>query len=70
MMTLFGAAVDWKAGKQPTVTISTTEAELLALSKAAKQCFWWKRFFRTIQFDPGHQIEVQCDNQQTLLLMQ
>ncbi|EKG08941.1 hypothetical protein MPH_14107 [Macrophomina phaseolina MS6] len=70
IITMFGAAVDWKAIKQPTVTTSTTEAELLALSEAAKQCFWWKRLFRGVQFDPGHQINVQCDNKQTLRLMQ
>ncbi|GME33808.1 Reverse transcriptase RNA-dependent DNA polymerase, partial [Neofusicoccum parvum] len=70
VMALFGAAVDWKASKQPTVTTSTTEAELLALSEAAKQCFWWKRFFQAIQFNPGHPIDIQCDNKQTLRLME
>lgn len=36
---LYGAPVNWKATKQPTVTTSTTEAKLLALSEATKQCF-------------------------------
>jgi hypothetical protein len=42
LVKLFGAAVDWRAGKQRTVTTSTTEAELLAISEAAKNVFWWK----------------------------
>ena len=33
---LFGAAIDWKASKQATITTSTTEAELLAISQAGK----------------------------------
>ena len=31
-MKLFGGLIGWRANKQPTVTTSTTEAELLALS--------------------------------------
>ena len=34
-MKLFGGLVGWRANKQATVTISTTEAELMALSQAA-----------------------------------
>ena len=37
---LFGAAVDWRASKQRTVTTSTTEAEFLAISEAAKSATW------------------------------
>jgi hypothetical protein len=39
---LYGGAIDWKAGKQKTVTTSTMEAELLAISGAAKNIYWWK----------------------------
>ena len=34
---LFGGAIDWRASKQKTVTTSSTEAELLALSNAASE---------------------------------
>lgn len=33
---IFGGPVDWKATRQRTVTISTTEAELLGLLDAGK----------------------------------
>jgi len=36
-MKLFGGLIGWRANKQGTVTTSTTEAELLALSQAAKE---------------------------------
>jgi hypothetical protein len=69
LVKLFGAAVDWRAGKQRTVTTSTTEAELLALSEAAKNVFWWKRLFLDIGFDPEHEISILCDNKQTVGLL-
>jgi hypothetical protein len=34
---LYGGAIDWRAAKQSTVTTSSTEAELLALSRTAKE---------------------------------
>ncbi|KAF7174442.1 hypothetical protein CNMCM5623_007239 [Aspergillus felis] len=69
LVKLFGAAVDWRAGKQRTVTTSTTEAELLALSEAAKNVYWWKRLFLDIGFDPEHEISILCDNRQTVGLL-
>jgi hypothetical protein len=33
---LFNSPIDWQARKQKTVTTSTTEAELLAISSASK----------------------------------
>jgi hypothetical protein len=41
LFTLFGRAIDWRYTKQKTVSTSTTEAELLALSHSAKQLYWW-----------------------------
>jgi hypothetical protein len=66
---IIGGPVDWKASKQKTVTTSTTEAELLALSEAAKSLSMWKRLFDTIRFDPGHPVILRCDNQQTISLL-
>jgi hypothetical protein len=68
-MKLFGAAVDWRAGKQRTVTTSTTEAEFLAVSEATKNVCWWKRLFLDIGFDPEHEISILCDNRQTVALL-
>jgi hypothetical protein len=65
----FGGPIDWKATKQKTVTTSTTEAELLAMSEAAKSPMMWLRLFKAIQFDPGHQVTLQCDNSQTIGLL-
>ena len=66
---LYGGPIDWKATKQTTVTTSSTEAELLALSEAARQCIWWINFFRHIRFNLCEQTPIRCDNQQTLGLV-
>lgn len=67
---LYDSPIDWRATKQPTVTTSTTEAELLALLETARQYYWWKRLFKQLDYNPGHLIQVQCDNKQTLRLME
>jgi hypothetical protein len=36
-MKLFGGLIRWHINKQETITISMTEAELLALMQAAKE---------------------------------
>jgi hypothetical protein len=66
---LFGGPIDWHSTKQKTVTTSSTEAELLALIYAIKETIYWRRFFQNIRFDPGHDLTISCDNQQTTRLM-
>lgn len=48
---LYGGPLDWTAKRQRSVSTSTTEAELLALSEAAKQHIWWKSLFQDICFE-------------------
>ncbi|KAJ5675305.1 uncharacterized protein N7477_005239, partial [Penicillium maclennaniae] len=50
---LFNGPIDWIARKQKTVTTSTTEAELLAISSASKH----------------ERLSVLCDNKQTVDLL-
>ena len=66
---LFGGPIDWRSTKQKTVTTSTTEAELYALSHTAGQLYWWQRFFNAISLDLRDQFPLQCDNLQTVRLL-
>lgn len=66
---LFGGLVDWRAAKQKTVTTSTTEAELLAISHGAKDTYWWRRLFTAIGLEIGsasRTLSILCDNSQTV----
>ena len=69
LYTLFGGPIDWHSGKQKTITTSSTEAELLALTRAAKETMWWHRLFSNLEFNPGHELIVHCDNRQTIRLL-
>ena len=66
---LFGAAIDWKASKQRTVTTSTTEAELLAISEAGKSAMWWERLLHAVNLDYETDLAIDCDNKQTVDLL-
>lgn len=69
LIQLFGGPVAWKASRQATVTTSTTEAELLALSETAKETIALQRFFEAIQLVLKTPFNIGCDNQQTIRLV-
>ena len=66
---LFGGTFDWFCSLQRTVTTSSTEAELLALSHLCAWLFWWRRVFTNLQLDLDSETTVNCDNLQTVRLM-
>ena len=68
LLTMYGGPVDWKASKQKTVTTSTTEAELLALSQTAKQVVLWNRILQDINYS-NPMPPIRCDNAQTIRLL-
>lgn len=41
----------------------------MAVTHAGKELFAWKRLFKELQFDSGHDISILCDNQQTVGLL-
>ena len=69
-MKLFGGMIGWRANKQETVTISTMEAELLALSQAVKEALFISRLLKELQIGlDDHRIRIECDNKQTIRLV-
>lgn len=69
LVMLYGGPIDWRATKQRLVTTSTTEAELRAITEAAKRLHVWKRVFKSIGYTPDRELCIQCDNKQTILLL-
>ena len=66
---LWGGPIHWKATKLTTVTTSSTEAELMAISITGKELMWWKRYFESINFDTEEFPSIYCDNLQTIRLL-
>jgi hypothetical protein len=69
MMTRFGGAVSWRANRQDTVTTSSTEAELLALSQTAKESIYMCRLMISLGLSLNEKLVIRCDNKQTIRLL-
>jgi hypothetical protein len=69
IMKLFGGPVAWRANKQDTVTTSSTEAELLALSQTAKEAIYLSRLLCALTVQLDEPLTIQCDNLQTIRLL-
>ena len=66
VISLFRGPVARQASRQKTVTTSTTEAELLALSHTAKEVLAMMRLFRQMRLQVEEEPSVLCDNLQTV----
>ncbi|GJR87433.1 zinc finger, CCHC-type containing protein [Tanacetum coccineum] len=68
VFTLGRVAVSWKSSKQTVNTISTMEAEVVALDKADEEAGWIKSFLEGIPLWPKHVIAlcIYCDSMAAL----
>ena len=59
---LYSIVINWKAKVMRSVTKSTTEAKLFALSTAGTEMAWWMNTFKAISFNPKVKLTLYCDN--------
>jgi len=45
---LAGGAISWQTKKQPTVALSSVEAEYMAATQATKEAIWFRSFFNEL----------------------
>ncbi|KAJ4715159.1 Retrovirus-related Pol polyprotein from transposon TNT 1-94 [Melia azedarach] len=67
VFTLGSSVVSWKATLQPTVTLSTTEAEYMALTEATKEGIWLKGLVSDLGLHHDQAI-VYCDSLSAICL--
>ncbi|KAJ9566119.1 hypothetical protein OSB04_002085 [Centaurea solstitialis] len=64
VFTLNGGAISWKSSKRDTIADSTTEAEYIAASDAAKEAVWLRNFLSDLRVvaSVSRPINIFCDN--------
>ena len=57
---LSNGALSWKSKRQPTVALSSTEAEYMAVTDASKEAIWLRRLYEEIRPNPQTRPNPQC----------
>jgi hypothetical protein len=65
---LNSGAVSWQSKRQPTVAVSTTEAEYMAAAAAIKEALWLRKVLSDLQLDSGT-LSIFADNQSAIKLL-
>ncbi|KAK3020796.1 LOW QUALITY PROTEIN: hypothetical protein RJ639_047752 [Escallonia herrerae] len=65
VFTFYGGPIFWKSVLQSTTALSTTEAEYMALTEAAKEALWLKGLVEELGFKQRGLL-LQCDSQNAL----
>jgi hypothetical protein len=65
---MHGGAVSWSSRLQPTVAVSTVEAEYMGAAAAVKEALWFRKLAGDIGLDIGG-VQILCDNQGAIELL-
>ena len=63
-----GGSISWSCQKQNIVTLSSTEAEFIALTHAAKETLWLEHFITETIQPLKSPIRLYSDNQSTITI--
>lgn len=61
-------AVSWCSKRQPTVSLSSTEAEYRAAAIAAQECTWLVQLLKDLHQPVDYSVRLFCDNQSAIRL--
>jgi hypothetical protein len=65
---MYGGAISWQSKRQPTVAVSTAEAEYMAAAAATKEALWLGKLMSDLGM-PQAAISIFGDNQAALKLL-
>jgi len=64
-----GGTISWSSKRQPTITLSTTEAEYMVNMQATKEGIWITKLMMDLGYMEEKKIMViRCDNQGAISL--
>ncbi|MCO5601528.1 hypothetical protein L7F22_055650 [Adiantum nelumboides] len=62
MFTLGSATITWTSKKQPTVALSSTEAEYRGVAIAAREVAWLCKLLMDLRLQVDKEVVLNCDN--------
>jgi hypothetical protein len=65
---LGNGAISWNSKRQPTIALSTTEAEYMATSQGIKEAIWLRQLLEDVGFVQENATKMECDNQGCIAL--
>ncbi len=65
---LHDAAISWQSCKQPTVALSSVEAEYMAATQATREAVWWRAFLTELGMPPTAATVIHSDSQGAIAL--
>jgi hypothetical protein len=68
MFSLGSAAISWSSKRQPTVSLSNTEAEYRAAAIATQKSTWLMQLMRDLHQPVDYAVSLHCDNQSAIRL--
>jgi hypothetical protein len=64
-----GGATSWSSKQQPTIALSTTEAEYMASTQATKEAIWMTKLMKELGYMKEKKaMVIRCDNQGAISL--
>lgn len=66
----FGGAISWVSKRQPTVALSSTEAEYMAIASSCQEAVWCKQLIEELINEPMAPIKIFCDNRSAVCMSQ
>eukprot|EP00249_Psilotum_nudum_P025147 c29390_g1_i1 orf=407-4477(+) len=69
LFTLGGGAVSWMSKKQPTIALSSTEAEYRAACQASCEAIWLRKLLSEFHMDQADPTMIHCDNQSCIAIV-
>ena len=61
-------AISWNSKRQPTIALSTTEAEYMAMSACTKEAIWLRQLLADVGLVQEGSTHILCDNQGAIAL--
>ncbi len=61
-------AISWNCKRQPTIALSTTEAEYMATSQCTKEAIWLRKLMADVGLVQVGATTIMCDNQGCIAL--